>query len=76
MFRKVFSAKGQPQWRRKEIMVGLPSCAGIKRFSLGVEGAGWLMVGGSAVWSRDGVIQDQNSVWKVMVDWEGEDVDV
>jgi hypothetical protein len=57
--------QGQPQWRRKLTIVGLPSCGGM--LSLGVEGAFWPTAGVSAVATVGGDIHDQNSLCQVIV---------
>ena len=57
--------QGHPQCRRKLMIVGLPSCAGM--VSLGVEGAFWPTAGTSAVCTVGGDIHDQNSVCQVIV---------
>jgi hypothetical protein len=67
--------QGQPQWRRKLTIVGLPSCAGM--LSLGVEGAFWPTAGVSAVATVGGDIHDQNSLCQVIVgkkacDWSAQ----
>jgi hypothetical protein len=55
----VFSAKGQPQWRRKVMSVGLLSVAG--RDSFGDEGALEPMVGTGEVEREVGKAQDESS---------------
>ena len=57
--------QGHPQCRRKLMIVGLPSCAGM--VSLGVEGAFWPTAGTSAVCTVGGDIHDDNSVCQVIV---------
>lgn len=63
--RKVFSAKGHPQWRRKVIIVGFT--LGLGSGSFDVDGALTAMDGMGDVESRDGKIHDAASCWKVMV---------
>ena len=62
---RVFSAKGQPQWRRKVSIVGLPEGWGNVR---DVEGAGEPREGGDDVGSLVGLSQEASSCRKVMMD--------
>lgn len=63
--RKVFSAKGQPQWRRKVMIVGLREDG--RRGSLVVEGV-WLPIeGGGEVGRGLGEVQDECSWRNVIV---------
>jgi len=57
--RKVFSAKGQPQWRRKTIIAGLWSPQG--RTRRGDEGAWEPRVGRGESVRGEGVSQERNS---------------
>ena len=64
--RKVFSAKGQPQWRRKVSIVGFPSGSG--RWSCEVDGTLAPMDGMGEEESWEGNVQDASSCRKVMKD--------
>ena len=57
--RKVFSAKGQPQWRRKATRVGLLGAGGM--LSWGVEGAWEPIVGRGALEREGGKAQEESS---------------
>ena len=57
--RKVFSAKGQPQWRRKAMRVGLLGAGGM--LSWDVEGAWEPIVGRGALESEGGKAQEESS---------------
>ena len=56
---KVFSAKGQPQWRRKAMRVGLLGAGGM--LSWGVEGAWEPIVGRGALEREGGKAQEESS---------------
>ena len=56
---KVFSAKGQPQWRRKATRVGLPGAGGM--LSWGVEGAREPITGRGALESEGGKAHEESS---------------
>lgn len=62
-FRKVFSANGHPQWRRKAITLGLPSLS----CSLAVDGAALPILGASAVVVAVGEDQDDSSCQNVIL---------
>ena len=64
--RKVFSAKGQPQWRRKVSIVGFPSSWG--RWSCEVDGTLAPIDGMGEGGSWEGKVQEAISCWKVMED--------
>ena len=64
--RNVFSAKGQPQWRRKWITRGLPLVIG----RLEIDGAWEPMEGGEEVGTVEGVSHDLSSCWYVMMNVE------
>lgn len=59
--RKVFSAKGHPQWRRKVITRSFPLASGMG--SSGVEGALSPVEGGDAVEMEGGDSHDLSSCW-------------
>lgn len=63
--RKVFSAKGHPQWRKKVRIVGLLS--GLGSWSFDVDGALAPMDGVGEVERWEGNIHDAASCWKVMM---------
>ena len=57
--RNVFSAKGQPQWRRKAMMVGFPGAGGL--LSWAVVGAREPIVGRGALDREGGKAQEESS---------------
>ena len=64
--KKVFSANGQPQWRKKVRMVGFSSDEG--RWSFDVGGALAPMAGTGAMESWEGNIHDAASCRKLIVE--------
>jgi len=68
--RKVFSAKGQPQWRRKVMTVGFLFEAG--RASFVHEGALLLSFGAGDIVGDVGGSQELNS-WRKVIVWLGRD---
>ena len=63
----VFSAKGQPQWRRKVIIIGFSWGLGSCSFDVDVDDGLVPMDGTGDVESWEGKIHDAASCWKVMV---------
>ncbi len=64
--RRVFSAKGQPQWRRNVTTVGLPSERG-KASCSGMDGAGEGIEGGWEMAMKIGEVHEEISWRRVMI---------